>query len=696
VQVAGQFLSRYQFAHALFQAHLHNGLSNGERRLLHGEIGAALEALYGNRATEIAAQLAHHYLEAGHTEKAVEYALCAGEQARLAYANEEAVAHFNCVLELLDASPASFGENRETAWRLEALRVLGRTYSEMGRLATAEGCLREAIALGQEIALAPRELVRIYHYLGETLWWQERRDDCIRVGEEGLALLGDDTNSAEAVLMEDLVMAGRGRGAPTEWAYQRAQLVQRLPYSPELRPVYSRIFGRKLLDKNVEDAMEWLHILEEKAASHHDLRALGIVHSYTGDALKRLGDLNGSISQSQRCLELLTRVGDAKHVAVHLAEMMETFLSLGDLQQAEEYTDRALKAVKTVEHKSYTAVAHCHVGRVALCQGNWEKTIDSFEQALQLLQETDYWVSYLLGRAYQARGKRVEALNRFEEALALARPEELRGYYCTPPWWTWVHFNPFIANVLSGLEAVCENPEAFLAFCGRYRAQAGDGPFVQWFLEPADVGAIRESSLQEEFVETLPPDWTWQDPFGDCSFTIQGGLEIRAANGRDLWYINLSAPRLLRAASGDWAVQTVCIPLSEGKPAIGGRPTIGGLVVWGDRENYLRLDRGTTGEHDVFFGGCLENRDVIIGRGYLPAVPSGRVFLRLERIGERVNALCSADGAKWFTVGQVAFPVEDPLQVGLHAIGNIDRTVYHGAYPDGTAIRFESFRLWEM
>jgi hypothetical protein len=34
------------------------------------------------------------------------------------------------------------------------------------------------------------------------------------------------------------------------------------------------------------------------------------------------------------------------------------------------------------------------------------------------------------------------------------------------------------------------------------------------------------------------------------------------------------------------------------------------------------------------------------------------------------------------------------LQIGQHAIGNIDRSIYHGAYPDGTAIRFESFEVW--
>ena len=49
---------------------------------------------------------------------------------------------------------------------------------------------------------------------------------------------------------------------------------------------------------------------------------------------------------------------------------------------------------------------------------------------------------------------------------------------------------------------------------------------------------------------------------------------------------------------------------------------------------------------------------------------------------------------EWFRVGQVDFPVAGPLQVGLVAIGFPDRTIYHAPYPDGTAIRFTDFRLW--
>jgi hypothetical protein len=82
-------------------------------------------------------------------------------------------------------------------------------------------------------------------------------------------------------------------------------------------------------------------------------------------------------------------------------------------------------------------------------------------------------------------------------------------------------------------------------------------------------------------------------------------------------------PPLLRVASGDWVVQTVCIPIPEEKPAIGR------LLLWKDKRNYLRLDRGVSGEHEISFVGCLENQDVIIGRGRL-TIGNSEVWLRLE------------------------------------------------------------------
>ena len=63
--------------------------------------------------------------------------------------------------------------------------------------------------------------------------------------------------------------------------------------------------------------------------------------------------------------------------------------------------------------------------------------------------------------------------------------------------------------------------------------------------------------------------------------------------------------------------------------------------------------------------------------------------------GERVSAYCSTDGGRWFSVGSATLPAQSPVQIGVHAMGKIDRAVYRGAYPDGTAIRFEGFQIWQ-
>ncbi len=103
------------------------------------------------------------------------------------------------------------------------------------------------------------------------------------------------------------------------------------------------------------------------------------------------------------------------------------------------------------------------------------------------------------------------------------------------------------------------------------------------------------------------------------------------------------------------------------------------------------LGIGVRGRCEVSLEGCIANQDVVIGRGRLPAV---QYSLRLEYTDQQVRALCSADGSQWYAVGAVVFPQVTTLQVGIYAIGSIDRTIYHGAFPQGTALRVSSLKLW--
>jgi predicted ATPase len=168
VRMRSQRLSRYRFRHILFQKYLYSGLDPVARMQLHEDVGNALESLFGERAEEIAVQLAHHFQEAGIAQKAADYLYQAGRQAMVLSANEEAIAHFNNAVASLETLP-------ETPERLEqelALQLDLAAPLEAARGFTAPETARayhRAYELCQQIGETPRMVpaalsLGVYHY----------------------------------------------------------------------------------------------------------------------------------------------------------------------------------------------------------------------------------------------------------------------------------------------------------------------------------------------------------------------------------------------------------------------------------------------------------------------------------------------------------------------------------------------------
>jgi oligopeptide transport system substrate-binding protein len=146
-RVGEQHFSHYRFAHALFQRYLYNALSASERRLLHREVGGALEALYGEDGDAITPQLAHHFDEAGMQEKAIPYLLSMGDRARLAYAHEEAIGHYRRALALQKDT----GEYDRAA---RTLMKLGLTHHNAFQYQRARQVYNEGFALWRRAGAA--------------------------------------------------------------------------------------------------------------------------------------------------------------------------------------------------------------------------------------------------------------------------------------------------------------------------------------------------------------------------------------------------------------------------------------------------------------------------------------------------------------------------------------------------------------
>jgi tetratricopeptide (TPR) repeat protein len=101
----GTVAARYGFLHALYQDVLYGQLTARRRRLLHQQIGERVEQAYGERAREIAAELALHFERGRDYHRAVRYLQQAGENAVRRSAHHEAVALLVKGLELLKTLP---------------------------------------------------------------------------------------------------------------------------------------------------------------------------------------------------------------------------------------------------------------------------------------------------------------------------------------------------------------------------------------------------------------------------------------------------------------------------------------------------------------------------------------------------------------------------------------------------------------
>ncbi len=140
---------------------MYNNLAETERTYLHEDIALTLEAMYGERAKNIAPQLAWHFEQAGNVEKTFEYLLLAGQQAQVLGSNKEALVHFERGLTIINQLPVT----------TEFLRVELNLQAGLGTaLLTVEGlksarmqtALERALELCHQIGGTDNELMAIY------------------------------------------------------------------------------------------------------------------------------------------------------------------------------------------------------------------------------------------------------------------------------------------------------------------------------------------------------------------------------------------------------------------------------------------------------------------------------------------------------------------------------------------------------
>jgi len=184
----------YTFKHALIQEVVYRNLLEPERRRLHASAGRALESLYAGRHDEVAEMLAHHFGASDLDDKAVDYAIRAGEKAIHRWANTEALAAFEAALARLDRMP---DVERNRLLRIDALLKQSEVRFALGEHSRHLAALEAIRPIIESSADPPRRA--LWHY-----WMGFLHDLTGRDPEDTIAYCRQASAIAETAGLDDV------------------------------------------------------------------------------------------------------------------------------------------------------------------------------------------------------------------------------------------------------------------------------------------------------------------------------------------------------------------------------------------------------------------------------------------------------------------------------------------------------------
>jgi len=201
-----QSIGQYRFVHALIRETLYDEISIARRVRLHRRIGEVLEKLYSNSLDSHLTELAYHFFQAspaGNSDKAMDYALRAGERATSLFAYEEAADHYEHGLAMLELQ-----DEIDEQQRLDLLLALGDAQKRAGITAKARDSFQQAAALASKLG-ASEKLARAALGIAASLSVALGQVDDVqlRLLNQALEALPDRDSSVRSMLLAHLSAA---------------------------------------------------------------------------------------------------------------------------------------------------------------------------------------------------------------------------------------------------------------------------------------------------------------------------------------------------------------------------------------------------------------------------------------------------------------------------------------------------------
>ena len=454
----------YSFKHALLQDAAYSSLLNKQRHHNHEKVAQVIESGWADTVDMHPELVAHHYTEAGLATRALPYWKRAGQQAVRSSNNQEAVSHFRRALDVLKTLPESSERDRLelelhlalgvpltviTSW---AAPEVEEAYAQARRLCEALGESKQifpvmygvwssyqvranfaaALTVAEQLlVLAQRAeddgfLLQAHRASGIVLLHMGKFTSALEHCEAGFALYNPDKHHAHvATYWLDPGVGCLGYAAWSLWClgYPDRSL-ERANRALEL----ARGSGHAFSLAYALHFSAVIHLLrrEEEPTRRHATALIDLSSQHGFPIFKAWGSfsLGFALGLQGRTMEGSARIRDAQHVFLSAGASVARSASLAVLAGVYELAGATEAGLATVtegtdfvaqsEERFYESELYRLRGALILKAGNEEEALTCFEQALAIArqQEARGWALRAatdLARLLQQRGKSAQA-----------------------------------------------------------------------------------------------------------------------------------------------------------------------------------------------------------------------------------------------------------------------------------------------
>ncbi len=383
----------YIFNHALLQDAAYRSMLTKRRQSCHQNIAQALELHFTDIVHAQPALLAHHYTEAGITEKAIDYWMKAGQKSQEQSANIEAIQHFEKGLAQTMLLPES--SERDVLELNLKLPLTGALMAVQGYAAkevepVQNRCIEICRQLGEG---SPLFLVMFTNW--EWLFIRGRFADCFRRCDELLALAKEKQGPG---------MMGEARWALTCTSFYAGDFASAHDHA---------VIGSQ--NHHREASIEFAKITQQNSGS------LNLI--FLGSSLWQLGFADQGLSWSLKALDLTLDLKHAFTEAMIYWQIAQVYDFAGMGDKTIEYGERCLKIADEQGFVFWAALGTACVGVGLKHLGRYDEAIEALQKALVQVEATGSFILFTKYRAHLAdslwqSGQRDAAVKQLDQAFA--------------------------------------------------------------------------------------------------------------------------------------------------------------------------------------------------------------------------------------------------------------------------------------